>query len=294
MRMIRPALAAALALGLLAPGCGPTSSAPSQGAALQAERAQSRGLLSELRRRDMLIADRALNRYVDDVTARLDRTRPRGAPSLRTFIVKDPNVNAFTTGAGYVFVTAGLLGALENEAQFAFVVAHEIAHVDLGHVAQGAMNRQRTSALAGLGAVLATAAGLPPELARTGAGIGAQLAVADFSREQETQADERGLRYHARAGWDPVEGAASFEVLRRLYGEARGAAAFLASHPASGDRQARLVRLARAEGVAGGEVGAQRFLGRTAELRRALLGFYRQEGRTAEARQMRRNLNRTR
>lgn len=291
MRLLRPALAAFLSLGLVLGGCGPTTSAgPSTGASLRAERDQSRELVAELRRRDMLIEDRALNAYVGSVAQKIDRVRPQGAPKLRTFVVKDAGVNAFTTGGGFVFVTAGLLGAMENEAQFAFVMAHEIAHIDRGHVSRGARQREMASGLAALGAIAAAVAGVPPELARVGAGLGAQYAVADFSREQETEADAVGMRYLAGAGWNGLEGAESFAVLGRLYGEARGASAWFASHPAASDRQVRLGRLAREMGATEGRVAAGPYLKATEPLRRDLLKFYERQGRTAEARQARRNL----
>lgn len=290
----RPAFGLLVALGLALTGCAPTSTAPSTGAALQAEQRQSQSLVQEMRRRDMLIEDPSLTRYVERVAGRIAPQRPPGAPPLRTFVVKDPDVNAFTTGAGYVFVTAGLIGALENEAQFAFVVAHEVAHVDRGHVSQGAQQRSVAQGVALLGAIAAAAAGAPPELARIGAGLGAEAVVADFSREQERQADALGLQYAAAAGWDAREGARSFAVLQRLFGDTRGAAAFFASHPSSGDRQALIDRMARAQGLGGGDVGRNRWLRETEALRRGLLQFYEAEGRGAEAAQLRRNLRRAR
>jgi predicted Zn-dependent protease len=290
MRLIRTALALLLVAGLALPGCSTGGGAPSQGAALRTERDFGRSMVEDLERRDLLIEDRALNRYVAGLADRIEPARPRGAPPLRTYLVKDPGVNAFTTGGGYVFVTAGLLGAMENEAQFAFVLAHEVGHIDRGHVIAGARQRQTASAAAMIGAALAVAAGVPGELAQLGAGLSAQAAVADFSRDQEAEADVVAVEYLAATGWNAIEGGRSFEVLRRLYGDSKGLAAFFASHPSSSDRQARIERVARSAGAVRGEVGEARYLAATEALRRDLLRYYRDAGRDAEARQVRRNL----
>jgi len=290
MRLFRTVLAVLLLAGLALPGCSPGTGTPSEGQALRTERDFGRAVLADLRREDRLIEDRALNRYVADIADRIEPARPRGAPPLRTVLVRDPGVNAFTTGGGYVFVTAGLIGAMENEAQFAFVLAHETAHIDRGHVISGARQRQTASAAALIGAALAVAAGVPGELAELGAGLSAQAAIADFSRDQEADADAVAVGYVSQAGWSALEGADSFEVMRRLYGDSRGAAAFFATHPPSSDRQQRIARRARAVGATEGRVNAPGWLRATEDLRRELLAFYRREGRTAEARQMQRNL----
>ncbi|MFO7853816.1 MAG: M48 family metalloprotease [Paracoccaceae bacterium] len=290
MRLFRTALAVLLVAGVALSGCTPGTGAPSEGQSLRAERDFGRAVLADLQRDDRLIEDRALNRYVADIADRIEPARPRGAPRLRTVLVKDPGVNAFTTGGGYVFVTAGLIGAMENEAQFAFVLAHETAHIDRGHVTTGARQRQTASAAAMIGAALAVAAGVPGEVAELGAGLSAQAAVADFSRDQEADADAVAVGYVSQAGWSALEGGESFAVMRRLYGDSRGAAAFFASHPPSSDRQARIARRARALGATEGRVNARGWLRATGDLRRELLAFYRREGRAAEARQMQRNL----
>ena len=62
--------------------------------------------------------------------------RPRPFP-YRVRVVSDPGVNAFTFGGGLLYVHAGLIARMENEAQLAMVLAHEIAHVTEGHVVKG-------------------------------------------------------------------------------------------------------------------------------------------------------------
>lgn len=294
MRMPRQALAALAAGGMvlgLVPGCGePQGSPRTQAAEVQ----QSQQLLNELRAKDLLVEDRSLNAYVDGIVQRIEAQRPEAARPLQTFIIKDASANAFTSGAGYVFVHAGLLAAMENEAQLAMVLAHEIGHVDEGHVSAGMQRQQQiglVGALAGLGGL---ALGLPQELVQLGVNTGGQYAYADFSREQETEADQVGLRYMRGAGYDAAAGAESFAVLRRMYGESGGLAQFFATHPRSSDRQAELVQMARQMGADQGRVAAEEYLRRTDSIRREVYSYMRSQGNRPEADQVSRNISRTR
>ena len=99
----------------------------------------------------------------------------------------------------------------------------------------------------------------------------------------------------ASAIWPPpatnaVEGAKSFEVLRRVYGDRQGAAAFFASHPATGDRLASLTAQARRLGATRGRIGKRSHDQATRKIRRQVLRYYEQSGRSREAAQIRRNL----
>ncbi len=289
-RAIAAALIAVVALtGACAPG-GPS------GRSVVAQQAQmSQTLVAKLREKGKLIEDRALNAYVGGIVRRIEAVRPRGSVPIRVHIVKDADVNAFTPGGGHVFVNAGMIAALENEAQLAMVLAHEIAHIDRGHVEAG----QKTGAaisLATVGAaVLAGTLGVPGDVTQLAAGGIQTTATNYYSRTQESDADKVGFRYAAAAGYNVAEGAKSFAVLRRIYGEESDIANFfMSSHPQSAERQAELTRLARQAGADKGRVAAAEYLRRTAELRRQVLRYYEAKGRKKEAAQLRRNLRRMR
>ena len=243
--------------------------------------------MDQLQRKGKIIEDARAQAYLDGMLARVDRQRPRGLPPLQGHIVADAGVNAFTTGGGYVFVNAGMMAAMENEAQLAMVIAHEVAHVDRGHVSAGRQNRQTVSVLSTLAALGGVALGAPTELVRAGVGLGAQAAVSSFTRDQEREADEIGARYHAAAGWNTQEGAKSFAVLRRLYGNGGG---FLASHPATAEREQRLNALARQLRATDGVVNAAGHKRATRRLSREVLEVLEDAGRDREAAQVRRNL----
>ena len=280
-RSIMLAVAASIAVS----ACAPT--AQNTRLSLAQEQRNSANIVQRLDAKGAIIRDRSLNNYVNSVVRRVAAQRPPGAVPLRAYIVKDADVNAFTTGGGYLFYNAGMLAALENEAQLATVTAHEIAHIDRGHVQAGRANQQAVQLGAALAQIAGAAAGINPGVTDLGVGLGAAAYASSFSRSQESDADAIGIRYVAAAGYNGVEGARSFEVLQRLYGNRGG---FLSSHPASADRQAYLTSQARQLGASRGRIGGQTHDRATRRLRRDILKFYDANGRTREAAQVRRNL----
>ncbi len=153
--------------------------------------------------------------------------------------------NAFAIPGGYVYVTRQLVALMNDEAELAFVLGHEVGHV----AAQHAKKREQRSGLAGLGAALLGAVTGSSTIANL-AGTGAQLYTLGYSRDQEREADSLGVRYLVRAGYDPM---ASGDILAELGAqtslEARLAgrnasepAGWLSTHPANAERVARIRR----------------------------------------------------
>lgn len=279
------ALTAALSIG----ACAPTAQNTAQSLAQEQRAAQQ--FVNQLDQKGALIKDGGLNSYLNGVVRRISQQRPPGSVPLRAYIVKDADVNAFTPGGGYVFFNAGLLAAMENEAQLATVTAHEIAHIDRGHIQAGRASRQGVQMGAAAAAIGGALLGVNPNVTELVVGLGANYAVSSFTRTQETDADNTGIRYLAKAGYNAVEGARSFEVLRNLYGDQKGpAAAFFSSHPASSERQANLTSQARTLGATKGRIGENSHDRATRKIRREVLEFYEANGRTREAQQIRRNM----
>jgi predicted Zn-dependent protease len=163
-----------------------------------------------------------------------------------TFTLLDSDmVNAFALPGGYVYVTRGLLALADDEAELAGVLGHEVGHVTARHTAQ----RYDRAMLGQLGAIAATIAGgiLAGEAgAQLGQAVGGTLATAyvqGFSREQELEADRLGIRYLARAGYDPMAMASMLDALEaesrlraRLEGQRDTVPDWLRSHPRTKDR----------------------------------------------------------
>lgn len=161
-----------------------------------------------------------------------------------TVTLLNSNVNnAFAIPGGYVYITRQLLALMNDEAELAFIMGHEVAHVAARH-GQKRQNRAALSnILAGVAGVLTGS-----DLIGRGAGIVAGLTTLGYSREQERQADSLGLRYLTTAGYDPLGSADSLTALAqqtsleaRLKGQGEGEPSqWLSTHPASGERVARI------------------------------------------------------
>jgi predicted Zn-dependent protease len=121
-------------------------------------------------------------------------------------LLNSPVNNAFAIPGGYVYVTRQLMALMNNEAELASVLGHEVGHVAALHSAK----RNSRATRAGLGAVLATVLGgvlLGESGARLGQELGSAIAqryVLSYSRTQEYEADDLGVVYLTRAGYDPM------------------------------------------------------------------------------------------
>ena len=200
-----------------------------------------------------------LARYVDSIGQVLARTTERSDIKFRFTVIDSDIVNAFVIPGGYIYVSRGLLALADDEAELAAVLAHELGHVTALHHAQ----RHGQTLLANVG-LLATgmlAEALAPGSERNIMQLG-QLAATGvlraYSREHEYQADDLGIRYLSRVGYDPLAMARFLAKLRahnRLEARIAGRSPdsvdrynYLATHPAP---QARVVRAAgKATGLA--------------------------------------------
>lgn len=177
-----------------------------------------------------------------------------GLPGSCSFtLVNTDVVNAFAVPGCYVYVTRGLLGIVNSEAELASVLGHEVGHV----VADHADRRQNTATVSGLGSLAVGVLTGSAELAQL-AGQAAQLYTLSYSREQEHESDELGIRYLRAAGYDPYAAADMLEALLRhdrlraetTGGDAETIPAWARTHPLTADRIARATATARATGVA--------------------------------------------
>jgi len=180
-----------------------------------------------------LYPDPALQAYIQTIGKRLAATSER--PNLPwTFrVVDDPAVNAFAVPGGFVYVTRGILAHMNNEAQLATVVGHEIGHVTARHTAAEMSKEQ----VATLGLVVGSIAS--KQVAQY-AGVAQQalgVLFLKFSRDNENQADELGVRYSSRANFDSREMVNVMKVLDRLSATEGGRLPeWLSTHPNPGNR----------------------------------------------------------
>ena len=148
-----------------------------------------------------LYDDMELQKYINNVGQRLVKVCDRNYLEYHFQIIDSPILNAFALPGGYVFITRGLLAELDNEAQLAAVLGHEIGHVCARHSAI-----QLSEALGTQLLTLAAMAAGPNarEMAPVTASL-FQTMMLGYSRDKEFQADALGLTYMYRAGYDPME-----------------------------------------------------------------------------------------
>jgi predicted Zn-dependent protease len=151
--------------------------------------------------------------------------------------------NAFAIPGGYVYITRQLLALMNDEAELAFVMGHEVAHVAARH----GQKRQNRATLSNVLAGIAGAVTRSDIIGR-GAGLVAGLTTLGYSRDQERQADSLGVRYLSSAGYDPLAGMDSMAALgaqtaleARLQGKGgTEPSKWLSTHPPSAERVARI------------------------------------------------------
>jgi predicted Zn-dependent protease len=184
--------------------------------------------------------------YVDMVGQRVAAGTERYDVHYTFTVIDSPEVNAFSMPGGFIYVSRGLLTLANSEAELAGVLGHEIGHVTARHSAE----RYSQSVVAGLGLAVLSAAVNQPGVSRA-AGIGSDLALKSYSRTQEFQADELGIRYLSRAGYDPfavskflAELDASTKLDRQIKGKGEGGPGYFATHPLTSDRVAQAGQIA--------------------------------------------------
>lgn len=216
------------------------------------ERAIGAQLASEVRQQENVLDDPEVQRYVTEVGKKIVAAVPekeRRFPFEIAVIDEPKTVNAFALPGGYLFIYSGLIRAADDEAELASVLAHEVAHVTLGHASQQLAAQVGTQTLAGI--ALGRDPGLVAQLA---AGIAAQGYLAAYSRMDESEADATGLSYLSRAGYDPQAMARFFEKLQGMdQGRNNPVATFFSSHPSPKDRVTTIERLIKERGYRGGK-----------------------------------------
>jgi len=175
--------------------------------------------------------DAELNAYLGGIVLGMAKTSHRPDLPWTFTVLNSSEVNAFALPGGTVCITRGLLYQLDSEAEFASVMGHEVGHVCHRHSVQ----QQGQSALVGL---IVAGVGLgvgyvAPEYAEAGVALGAmggQLVMLGYSRGDEMEADQRGVEYSYRAGYDPRELAGVFELFKEMKG-GEAPPELLSTHP---------------------------------------------------------------
>jgi predicted Zn-dependent protease len=176
---------------------------------------------------------------VEDVGQRVVRRSVAGKTSYQfrfRVLADDETVNAFALPGGPVFITRALLNRLENEAQLAGVLGHEVGHVVGRHSAEQIATSQLAQTLVGAVGVVASGEQVGGQQAAYVAAFVAQMAQLKYGRSDELQADSLGVQLMSEAGYDPRALINVMEILARASGDSLQPE-FLSSHPDPGNRE---------------------------------------------------------
>jgi predicted Zn-dependent protease len=230
------AVVAALLLGLVACAVNPATGKRqlvfvSEPQEIEMGRKNDEGVVEQFG----LYEDEDLQRYVQDLGSRLAARSERPELEWTFRVVDDPLVNAFALPGGYIYVTRGILAHFNSEAELVSVLGHEIGHVTARH----SVNQMSKAMLGQVG--LGVGMIVWDDLRQYGDLASASLGILflKFSRDDERQADELGLRYLMATGYDPRPMAEVFATLGRVSDSGGGnrPPGWMSTHPDPGNRE---------------------------------------------------------
>ncbi|MBW2437309.1 MAG: M48 family metalloprotease [Deltaproteobacteria bacterium] len=181
---------------------------------------------------DLIYADPQLESYLNHVVARL---MPETVPAdlvVRVNVIKSPYLNAFAYPNGMIYIHSGLLARMDNEAQLAAVLAHEMVHCIHRHALQAFRKYKNQPAyLIAVQQILLKTKGLQ-KLARSMGVAGAMTAISGYARELEAEADRIGFEWVLKAGYNPKEALSLFDQMLSDHAQdGREEPFFFGSHP---------------------------------------------------------------
>src|SRR6266446_4607823 len=267
---IRASVAWLVILSLLLPACASRHVPPigADGKAFKPE-SDERSLWAAAEKEEEALLKKAkvyddplLEEYLAGIGDRLtpEQVRAAGGPGFKFGVLRDPTLNAFALPNGHIYLHTGLLARLDNEAQLAMIVGHEMTHVTHRHALSFTRDAQHeqipftvvaVAASIGVAVAAGSRAGSGDDIgtavlsqtANVLLGLGLQLAaiaaINGYGRDLEREADAGGMANLVRAGYDPKEASKVFDRLRQESKD-RGSLEtfFFGSHPKLTERVA--------------------------------------------------------
>ena len=211
---------------------------PSAGiASMTVEEEQEMGdkLALEIQQKLDMVHDPLVKAYVDEIGRRILEEAHDQRFRYRFYVVKEQEPNAFAIPGGHIFITSGLIRLVDTDDELAGVIGHEIAHGVLRHIDK-AIDRAKRISLATLAAVIAGAFlskdAKGAATLTTGAMAMAQSLMLKYTRDNEVEADQKGIRYLTDAGYDSR---AMVVFLKKIYRWQRFSSpdvpTYLSTHP---------------------------------------------------------------
>jgi predicted Zn-dependent protease len=186
----------------------------------------------EVESQNKVTQDTILDNYVNQVGQKVASISDRKDIQYHFKVLESPEINAFACPGGFIYVYTGLLKVMDNEAQLAGVLGHEIGHVVARH------SVKRLQQVLGLQVLLSLTLGESSELTQKAVGTGITLIMQGYSRQNEFEADYDGTLYMTKAGYNPEGMLQLFEKFKAMEKERKSTFIdeLLASHPPTPER----------------------------------------------------------
>lgn len=217
---------------------------PASALTFDEERQLGREFFSYIKKNTKIVDDPSIQSYINGLGHKILSAAGPQPFEYRFFIIDNDVLNAFAAPAGYVFVHSGVINTLQSEGQLAAIISHEISHVTSRHLSERLAQNQKMS-IATMGAVMAGVflggpAGQALVMGSMAGNIQMQLA---YSRNDEREADTRGLDLLVEAGYDPIFMLESFQLLLQNEWHAlKDVPTYLTTHPGLPERISSIER----------------------------------------------------
>jgi beta-barrel assembly-enhancing protease len=206
---------------------------------IEDEKKLGKEFYDKLQKGNLLLQNERANSYLALLGERILAHSEKALFDFQFSIVRSSAINAFATPGGYVYVNQGLINLVENEAELAGVLAHEIAHVNGRHIAE-IIDRSTKINISTLAAVLAGAfLGGGGEVTAAVASFSMAAATSlslKYSREQEEAADRTGFSYLVASGYDGKSMLDFLKTMKRYEYYSNTIPSYFLSHPGTDER----------------------------------------------------------
>ena len=191
-----------------------------------------RQVAAEVESQEKLLKDKSVQTYVNNVGQKIARVSDRNDIEYTFKVIDKKEINAFACPGGFIYIYTGLLETLDNEAQLAAVLAHEVSHLVARHSIKKLQNIYGYSILAQI-ALGDKAEGAAGDIVN----VAASLILQGYSRDNEFEADRYGILYAKNAGYNPKGMIEVFEKFKKMQGSRPPSIlVLLSSHPPAEDR----------------------------------------------------------
>jgi predicted Zn-dependent protease len=212
-----------------------------------------REMFEEVTAQIPIVTDKKITDYVNKVGQHIARHSDEPDDKYTFTVLDSPDINAFATPGGYVYINRGLLAYMNSESQLAAVLGHEVAHITAEHAASQQLAQTGSSIVAGVLAILTRSVDVGEATAQWGA-----ASVKGYGRDMELEADALGNTFLHRAGYDPDAMIAIISQLKahERYTKQRSVDAgkktqtyhgLFASHPRNDKRLREMLKLSSSE-----------------------------------------------